>query len=92
MRHRRRRGALLWGGLTALGVVLLGELGWFAGLEFRAYDAMLRRWPARASDDRVAIIEIRDDDLKRLGRWPCRHWVQDHPWPFCPCLRANAAV
>jgi two-component system phosphate regulon sensor histidine kinase PhoR len=70
MRHRRRRGALLWGGLTALGVVLLGELGWFAGLEFRAYDAMLRRWPARASDDRVAIIEIRDDDLRRLGRWP----------------------
>ena len=56
--------------ICSLAAFLAGALGWLAGLDARAYDLALRTRPALPESGRVAVIEINDESIKRLGRWP----------------------
>jgi PAS domain S-box-containing protein len=49
---------------------LVGELGWLAGLDARACDFALRKRRARPPDPRIAVVEIDEKSIARLGRWP----------------------
>ena len=57
----------LFSGLAAF---LVGEFGWLACLDARAYDMALRTRPPLPQRDRVAVVEIDDAAIARLGRWP----------------------
>ncbi len=53
------------------GVVLEGRRrGGFEQLELQAYDRMLRQQPEMASDDRLVLVEINEEDLRQQERWP----------------------
>lgn len=59
--------------LPGLCVFLIGLLiysGFFQTQEMSAYDWLMRTRPAKAASPEIVIIEIADDTLKSLGRWP----------------------
>jgi PAS domain S-box-containing protein len=56
--------------ISGLAAFLAGELGWLAGLDARAYDLAIRNRPPLPRSERIAIIEIDDLAIRRLGRWP----------------------
>ncbi|OKH18469.1 CHASE2 domain-containing protein [[Limnothrix rosea] IAM M-220] len=53
------------------GVVLESRRrGGFEQLELQVYDRMLRQQPELASDDRLVLVEINEEDLRQQERWP----------------------
>ncbi|MGC9505162.1 CHASE2 domain-containing protein [Baaleninema sp.] len=54
----------------ALGVLLLRSLGLLESLELKGYDWMLRQRPPEAPDDRLLLVNLTEEDITRLGRWP----------------------
>lgn len=59
--------------LIGLVVIFLGVaayLGFFESQEMAAYDWLMRTRPIQASSPEIVIIEISDDTLQGLGRWP----------------------
>ncbi len=57
-------------GLIILGAGAAVYAGLFDPQEMAAYDLLMRTRPAQATSPDIAIIEIADDTLKALGRWP----------------------
>ncbi len=49
---------------------ILAYSGFFQSREMAAYDWMMRTRPIKPASPEIAIIEIADDTLKALGRWP----------------------
>jgi len=59
--------------LTAFSVIFLAILvytGFFRPQEMSVYDLLMRARPVKAVSPEIVIIEIADDTLKGLGRWP----------------------
>ena len=57
--------------LLLLGGVLEGRRrGIFQQFELYVYDQMLRQQPELASDDRIVLVEISEEDLRQQERWP----------------------
>jgi adenylate cyclase len=59
--------------LVVLPLFFIGAIvysGLFDQQEMTAYDWLLRTRPIQATHPQIAIIEIADDTLKALGRWP----------------------
>jgi adenylate cyclase len=57
-------------GFCLLLIVSLVYSGFFQSQELSAYDWLMRFRLARSPSPQIAIIEISDDTLKGLGRWP----------------------
>ena len=53
------------GGLKALGETNLPGRGWLQGMEFAAYDGMIRLKPPQSADPRIVVVGITEDDLDR---------------------------
>ena len=51
-------------------VMAINSLGWFQLLEFQAFDLFTRHQPTVEKDDRIAILEVAEQDISALGRWP----------------------
>lgn len=71
--------------ISGLGAFGLGALGWLAGLDARAYEQALRmrRRPAAPN---IAIVEIGDETIRTLGRWP---WPWTRHARFLDVLREH---
>ena len=79
-------GAAALGIACSLAVFLASELGWLAGLDARAYDLAIRaRRPVRVPH-RIAVIEIDDNSIALLGRWP---WTRSVHARFVEALRTR---
>jgi PAS domain S-box-containing protein len=79
-------GAAALGIACGLAVFLASALGWLAGLDARGYDLALRvRRPVRAPH-RIAIVEIDDNSIALLGRWP---WTRAVHARFLEALRTR---
>jgi CHASE2 domain-containing sensor protein/two-component sensor histidine kinase len=61
---------LIPGACVIAAIVGLRSLGALQALELMAYDAGLRLRPPEAIDDRVVIIGITEDDIRRAGTYP----------------------
>ncbi|WP_199307562.1 CHASE2 domain-containing protein [Leptolyngbya sp. FACHB-8] len=58
-------------GLMVMGVVVAARLtGSMQGLEWSAFDRMLRSRPLEPMDERVVIVGITESDIGRLGTYP----------------------
>ncbi|MGA1355697.1 MAG: CHASE2 domain-containing protein [Prochlorothrix sp.] len=53
------------GGLKGLGETNLPGRGWLQGMEFAAYDGMIRLKPAQDADPRIVVVGITEDDIDR---------------------------
>lgn len=51
-------------------ITILTGTEFFQPQEMAAYDWLMRTRPARGVSPEIAVIEISDDTLKSLGRWP----------------------
>jgi adenylate cyclase len=74
MKKRPSRQLLLSGlipTLLAAGLCLYRP-GWLTGLEYSAYDAMLRSLPARQPSAQIVIVDIDERSLTSVGQWPWR--------------------
>ncbi|UCC68493.1 MAG: CHASE2 domain-containing protein [Armatimonadota bacterium] len=60
----------LLGLICGLAAFVVGAAGWLAGVDASAYDFGLRTRPPLPRVGRVAVVEINDETIKRLGRWP----------------------
>ncbi|MFB3879715.1 MAG: CHASE2 domain-containing protein [Armatimonadota bacterium] len=79
-------GALALALACSLAVFLASEIGWLAGLDARAYDLAIRsRLPAKSSH-RVAVVEIDDESIALMGRWP---WNRSVHAKFLKALREH---
>lgn len=56
--------------ILSVSVMALDLTGIFDAQEMFFYDWLMRSRPAQITNPQVAIIEISDDTLKNLGRWP----------------------
>ncbi len=81
---RSVRGPALVGLVCALAVFLVEGVGWLAGLDARAYDFAMRLRRSSQAPRRVAIIEIDDESIALLGRWP---WPRSVHARFLKALR-----
>lgn len=61
---------ILPGGLAAIGFAALLKLGALQPLEAVAYNALFRLRGETPWDDRMVLVKIDDDTLKKLGRFP----------------------
>lgn len=61
-----------WAGLALIAVLLIaGSFGrWFESYELQSYDWRCRHQPSAGRDRSIVIIEIGEDALKTIGRWP----------------------
>jgi CHASE2 domain-containing sensor protein len=58
-------------GLTVIAsVVALRAFGFLQPSELLAFDALLRSRPAEAFDERILIVGITDNDIRRIGTYP----------------------
>ncbi len=83
---RSLRGPLLLGAVCALVAFLVGELGWLAGLDARAYDLSIRLRGRRPLPPEVVIVEIDDESISRFGRWP---WPRSLHARFLSALQSH---
>jgi PAS domain S-box-containing protein len=84
--RRLTLGAVALGVACSLAVFLASEIGWLAGVDARAYDLAIRlRTPTRSSD-RVAVVEIDDESIALMGRWP---WTRSVHAKFLKDLREH---
>jgi adenylate cyclase len=72
--------------LTATLVVFRPDF--VANIDYGAYDVLLRSIPAKAPDGRVAIVDIDDNSLARVGQWP---WRRDRVAQLISRLREQGA-
>ncbi len=62
---------VLGAGITLLFLALsFGRIGFFESLELKFYDLLMSQRDADPGTEQIAIVEIDDDSLDRLGRWP----------------------
>jgi PAS domain S-box-containing protein len=74
-------------GLAAgLAAFLAGELGWLSGLDDRSYDLAVRTRPPRRGASDIAVVQIDDEAMRSLGRWP---WPWQRHADFIDTLRAS---
>jgi len=83
---RSVRGPLLIGLLCGTFAFLVGEIGWLAGLDARAYDVAVRARRSRDAGSRVVVVEIDDESIAALGRWP---WPRSRHAQFLATLRKH---
>ena len=58
-------------GLLVLSILVGARLlGLLQGLEWKMLDTLLRWRPAEATDERVLIVGINEEDIQRLGTYP----------------------
>jgi CHASE2 domain-containing sensor protein len=58
-------------GLVVLTLIVGARLlGLFQGLELKMLDTLLRWRPAEATDERILIVGVTEDDIQRLGTYP----------------------
>lgn len=67
---KRERRVWLTSGAVAGSVILLRCLGLFQSWELTAFDRLFHFRPPEASDPRILIVEIDEEDLQDAGRWP----------------------
>jgi CHASE2 domain-containing sensor protein/tRNA A-37 threonylcarbamoyl transferase component Bud32 len=78
-----------FGLVVALGMLLISSMGFFQGVERRAYDIGLNA-SSRAPLDRIAVISIDEASVAMLGAWP---WSRDTHAKFAAILsEAKAKV
>jgi diguanylate cyclase (GGDEF)-like protein/PAS domain S-box-containing protein len=56
--------------LVAGGIILIRSFGFLQTLEFTALDQLFRLRPEESKDKYVTIVEITEQDLQRLQKWP----------------------
>lgn len=83
---RSLRRAVAFGVACGFLAFLAGELGWVAGLDARAYDISLRTGPPSPATPRIAVVEINDESVGLLGRWP---WPRSRHAEFLRVLREH---
>ncbi|MCJ7752230.1 MAG: CHASE2 domain-containing protein, partial [Armatimonadetes bacterium] len=81
---RSVRGPAVVGLACALAVFLLAAMGWLGGLDARGYDLAMRLRASSEASPRVAVIEIDDESIALLGRWP---WPRSVHAKFLAVLR-----
>ena len=76
MTRRPRRLILLCGLLSTLVIaeVALFRPSFVAGLEYGAYDILVRAAPTRPPDSRIVIVDVDERSLSAIGQWP---WPRD---------------
>jgi adenylate cyclase len=76
-RTRPRRLILLYGLVPTLVVAVLSlyRPSLFLGLEYEAYDRLLRSAPLRPHSDRIVIVDVDERSLATVGQWPWRRDV-----------------
>ena len=86
-----RRFVLLCGLAPAILTVALVVYrpGFVAGIDYAAYDVLLRSIPVQPSDGRVAIVDVDDLSLSRIGQWP---WRRDRIAELISRLREQGAA
>lgn len=72
---RSLRGPVLLGSLCGVIAFLVSQLGWLAALDSRAYDFSIRMRNTPGPSPQIAIIEIDDESISLLGRWPWRRSI-----------------
>jgi CHASE2 domain-containing sensor protein len=73
LRKRLLAPAVLRNGSVCAALLIAAALSWsrfFEPYELLAYDWRMALRPARPVSDRIAIIEIGDDSLQKIGSWP----------------------
>ena len=90
-RAESRRFVLLCGLAPAILTVALVVYrpGFVAQLDYAAYDVLLRSIPVRPPDGRVAIVDVDDLSLSRIGQWP---WRRDRIAELISRLREQGAA
>lgn len=70
--YRRLQSQPYWPASVAVTVLLLGlrQVGGLQALELLAYDYMVRLRPDRGPDPRLLIVEVTEQDIDSLGKWP----------------------
>ena len=81
---RSVRGPAIVGLACALAVFVLTAMGWLGGLDARGYDLAMRLRASSEAPPRVAVIEIDDESIALLGRWP---WPRSVHAKFLAALR-----
>ncbi|MGB2924256.1 MAG: adenylate/guanylate cyclase domain-containing protein [Limnothrix sp.] len=56
--------------LLTAGVLELRRQGRFEQLELQAYNRISRQQPELPSDDRIVLVEISEEDLRKQEKWP----------------------
>jgi len=64
------RGPAIVALLCAWGVSIPAGLGWLGGFEARGYDLAMRLRSSPEAPPQVAVIQIGDESISLLGRWP----------------------
>ena len=57
--------------LVAAGLCIYRPI-FFAGLESRTYDTLVRSLPTRPPSDRIVIVDVDERSLSEIGQWPWR--------------------
>jgi len=81
---RSARGPAVVGLACALAVFFLAGMGWLGGLDARGYDLAMRLRASSDAPPRVAVIEIDDESIALMGRWP---WPRSVHAKFLTALR-----
>ncbi|HUU55383.1 MAG TPA: CHASE2 domain-containing protein [Armatimonadota bacterium] len=81
---RSVRGPAVVGLVCALAVFVVEGVGWVGGLDARGYDLAMRLRRSSGAAPRVAVIEIDDESISLLGRWP---WPRSVHAKFLAALR-----
>jgi adenylate cyclase len=90
-RAESRRFVLLCGLAPAIITVVLVVFrpDFVTHVDYGAYDRLLRSIPAKPPDGRVAIVDIDDVSLSRIGQWP---WRRDRIAQLISRLREQGAA
>ncbi len=67
--HHSSSGIAVTLGITGT-VMAINSLGWLQLLEFQAFDFFTRQQPSVEQDSRIAVLEVAEQDISALGRWP----------------------
>src|SRR5262249_57182968 len=76
-RRRTRQLVLLCGVAPALvaAILALYRPTFLAGLDYAAYDAIVRRAEVRPPGGRVVVVDVDERSLAAIGQWPWRRDV-----------------
>jgi CHASE2 domain-containing sensor protein/predicted Ser/Thr protein kinase len=68
--------AILTGGVMALGVLGIRQLGLLQGTELRQYDQFVQLQPEALPDSRILVVGVTEEDITRY-RWPLSDQLLD---------------
>lgn len=90
-RAESRRFVLLCGLAPAIltATLVIFRPDFVARIDNGAYDVLLRSIPAKAPDGQVAIVDIDDNSLAKIGQWP---WRRDRVAQLISRLRERGAA